>query len=587
MNYDHPQLDPMLKRFRAPNPLPENPPLPPYPPADKSDPYRNVFVGLFDVPITDEKDEVRKMVCYIPSTEKSAWNMMLVFIPGKEDPRSFIEKGMWEKICEDNSMTAFFLPAPNGWQNDDPGFELDTAVRALAEMRANRYFQSNAPAIYCFGFGDGAIPASFFAVTHCEVLAGWAAWGNTQVNNELLNILGNGPSDSVPEIPRKKVHLPTVIIDDEESNVLEYFKNSNNVVDRHLKNDFAKVYLQEPKPGESYINDHACSEVWYAQQSDASVYGYINVLADTVSFLASYKRWAGYTICDLRKTEDPEKLGMIKTEKVIGGWKRHWWTFEPTDYKFKKKEKYPLVIAIHGFTCSGEFFANNSDWHYVGEQRGAIIVYPTATPFTGSENGPRAQHFTTQQWNCGLGSNTTDPEGPDELEYFRILIEDIKNKYPIDSEKIYVTGHSNGGMMTQYLMRYMPDVFAGFAPVGFMEDRNHDMAPMPDDGILRNIWYTMGEFDLTGMELEDGNANSGTITKLCEHNGLDFSSRKCYQSGHFVHYLWKNDCGVPLVRFTGVINWPHTYSPEIAFLIYDEFFSRYVRHADGTLEYLA
>ena len=26
MNYDHPQLNPMLKRFRAPNPLPENPP---------------------------------------------------------------------------------------------------------------------------------------------------------------------------------------------------------------------------------------------------------------------------------------------------------------------------------------------------------------------------------------------------------------------------------------------------------------------------------------------------------------------------------------------------------------------------------
>ena len=278
---------------------------------------------------------------------------------------------------------------------------------------------------------------------------------------------------------------------------------------------------------------------------------------------------------------------MKKTEMVIGGWKRHWWTFEPSDYKLGKKDKYPLVEAIHGFTCSGEFFANNSDWHYVGEQRGAIIVYPTATPFTGSPGGPRPAHFTTQQWNCGLEANMTDPAGPDELEYFRILLEETRKNYPIDPERIYVTGHSNGGMMTQYLMRYMPRKFAGFAPVGFMEDRNHDMRPEPDDGIIRNIWYTMGEFDLTGMELKDGNANSGTVRKLCEHNGLDYESSKTYVSGNFVHTIWRDENKVPLVRFTGVINWPHTYSPEVAFLIYDEFFSRFVRHSDGTLEYLA
>ena len=141
--------------------------------------------------------------------------------------------------------------------------------------------------------------------------------------------------------------------------------------------------------------------------------------------------------------------------------------------------------------------------------------------------------------------------------------------------------------MTQYLMRFMPEVFAAFAPVGFMEDRNHDMADEPDDGIIRNIWYTMGEFDLTGMDLKEGNANSGTIKKLCEHNGLDYSDYRCYRSGNFVHYLWRDKDKTPLVRFTGVINWPHTYSPEIAFLIYDEFFSRFIRHKDGSLEYLA
>ena len=587
MNYAHPQLDPNLKRFRAPNPLPQNPPSPPYPDADKMNPYKNVYEGLFDTPITDETGNVRNMICYVPSTAKSAWNMLLVFIPGKTDPLTFFNEGNWKQACEKNCMSTFFLPAENGWNNDEPGIELETAVRALAEMRANRYFQSNAPAVYALGFGDGAKPAALFAVTHCETLAGWGAWGDTSVDPKLLDILGNGPSDSEPLISRSHVHLPTFIVDNESSNIVEYFKKSNNVSDRHLRNDFAKVYLQTAKPGESYLNDHACSEVWIASENDANAYGYTNIIDAMVSFLAGYKRWAGYTISDLRKTEVPEELGMIKTEMVIDGWKRHWWTFEPSAYKLNKKEKYPLVIAIHGFTCSGEFFANNADWHYVGEQRGVIVVYPTATPFTGSSSGPRPPHFTTQQWNCGLEANLTDPNGPDELNYFKTLIEETKKKYPIDPERIYVTGHSNGGMMTQYLMRYMPSVFAGFAPVGFMEDRNHDMRPLPDDGITRNIWYTMGEFDLTGMEIKPDNANGGTIKKLCEHNGLDFSNEKCYLSGNFEHHIWRDENKVPLVRFTGVINWPHTYSPEVAFLIYDEFFSRFVRHDNGELEYLA
>ena len=43
---------------------------------------------------------------------------------------------------------------------------------------------------------------------------------------------------------------------------------------------------------------------------------------------------------------------------------------------------------------------------------------------------------------------------------------------------------------------------------------------------------------------------------------------------------------VPLVRYTNVRNWPHTYTPELAFMVYDEWFSRYVRHENGELEYL-
>ena len=130
MNYSHPQLDPNLKRFRAPNPLPQDPPVPPYPDADRMDPYRNVYIGLFDTPFRDEADNARNMICYVPSTEKSAWNMVLVFIPGGEDPRVFFEKGNWKDTCEKNSMTAFFLPALTAGKTTIPAL----SWRQLSEL---------------------------------------------------------------------------------------------------------------------------------------------------------------------------------------------------------------------------------------------------------------------------------------------------------------------------------------------------------------------------------------------------------------------------------------------------------------------
>lgn len=599
IDYYHPQLDPGFNRTRSeqvPRALKkengekessEAKESPVFPKVNPEDPYTNTYLGMFDVSFTDSKGNFRPMRLYIPTTEKSAWNMILVFVPGGENPEVFFEKGNWKAILEKYAVTGCFLSAPKGWQKEEPGFELETAAAALKEMQSNRYFQSNAPAVYCAGFMDGAWLASLFAVTHVSVLAAWAALGDTSLDEKLLDQLGNGPSDCDPYIKRREVPLPACIFDNQSSNVVRYFREASNTAEEGLKNDYAAVYRQQPKPGESYRNDPACSEVWHGSEDTAKKLGLAKTAERMVAFMEGFKRWGGEGNGYIRKTIYPDTIGMKKTEAVVDGWKRYWLTFEPTAYKKMKKESYPLIIAIHGFTCSGEFFANNSCWHWVGEERDAFVVYPSAYPFTRSKMTPMGSHIATPEWNAGGLPDSPDPEGPDELAYFRELIRRTAAAYPIDTSRIYVTGHSNGAMMTQRLMRCMPEVFAGFAPVGFMENMNGSMEPEPADGILRNVWYTIGEYDGLGCELKEGNANVMTIEKLCSHNGVEYSSRTYYESGIYMHSLFRNKEGVPLIRFTGVKNWPHTYSPELAFLIYDEFFSRFRRLKNGELEYLA
>lgn len=592
MNLQHEQLQKSLNRTRrVPGPA-----MPgrkehniPQPPADPENPYRMTHVGMFRGSVYDEKGKERPYVFYIPSTMKTSGNSMLVFIPGGEKPEDFFRRNHWDLVLEKYAITTYFVSAPEGWDQENPGLEMDMATRVMEEMRSMEYFPCNAPGVYCMGFGDGARMAAVFSVIHVSVLAAWAAYGDTQLDESLLDWLGTAPSDCDGGIMRGQVPLPSFIIDDGESNVVRFFKKACRTKEEYLYNGFARVYRQQPKPGESYINDQACSEVWHGTYEDAQKLGEDTVIDKMTGFVEDYKRWGGEGNSHIRRTQRPEDIGLIRKEAVIDGLKRYWYVFEPTGYKRRMKEKYPLVIAIHGFSCSGEFFAENSGWHSVGEERGAIIVYPTAYPFERTvKNGGRfdGNIAVTPSWNSGFFSIETDPNGPDDLHFFKEMLEKLEAEYPVDPERIYVTGHSNGSMMTQRIMRYWPQKFAGFAPVGAMECREKAI-PIPEDGYLRNVWYTIGEFDGAGCSMEEGTGNSITVRNLCDANNIDYEKRRCYESGIYMNTIVRDEKGVPLVRFTGVKNWPHTYSPELAFMIYDEFFARFVRHEDGTLEYLA
>jgi len=592
MNLNHRQLDPSVNRVRIaktennPASPARVPQIPVQPKIDPENPYVNIHLGWFDGKITDEKGNARAYGFFIPTTMRTSGNMMLVFVPGRTDPKTFFEDGNWEAALEKNSMTAYFLGAPGGWDLEDPGYEIDTAVRVLGEMKSMEYFPCNSPTVYAAGFGDAAGLASMFAVIHQSYLAAFAACGNTELPDEFLKRFGESASDCDAFLKRSEVALPAYFVG-ESTNTVEYFKKACNVKAEPCTYGAYTIWQEQPKPGSSFVNDDARSEVRIAAEEPAEM------IDEAVTFIAGFQRWAGEGNGHIRRTMRAEvEMGLVRTDAKINGLNRYWYTFEPTAWKRKAQEKFPLVIAIHGFSCSGEFFAQNSCWHRVGEERNCFVVYPTGYPYENSPEfatGLRATGIATPHWNVhGYdGTLKTDPNGPDDVDFFRQMLKATLEKYPeIDTERIYVTGHSNGGMMTQRLMRCMPEPFAAFAPVGAMECRTGDL-PAPEDGIKRPVWFTIGEFDGAGWSLEGDNGNTRTIKMACKVNGLDYESGKTYISGIFHNLVIRDENRVPMVRFTGVRNYPHTYTPELAFMIYDELFSRFVRHADGTVEYLA
>ena len=244
-----------------------------------------------------------------------------------------------------------------------------------------------------------------------------------------------------------------------------------------------------------------------------------------------------------------------------------------------------MVLAIHGYSCSATMFAENSEWHIVGERRDFFVVYVSAWPSNLSFGG-RTVPLPT--WNAvGMRAET------DDVRFISLVLEEIKARYPIDTERVYVSGHSNGSLMTQTLMEKMPLAFAAFAPQGAQyhihlnstleENAKRDIKT---DGIQRPVWLMMGSEDIGDQDrIEPGNANSRFIDMMCRLNGLDRSCESRLQNGKYLTRTWCDAQGRPLLRFTGIQDAPHSFTPEMAQIYWDQFLCHFRRKPDGTVLY--
>lgn len=105
----------------------------------------------------------------------------------------------------------------------------------------------------------------------------------------------------------------------------------------------------------------------------------------------------------------------------------------------------PLLFVLHGFGGTAEgmrSYARVEDAVKSVLSDGAVIVYPNGT---GDESG------LPQSWNAG-GCCPFSIYGPvDDVSFFDQLITKLLEAYEIDSRRIWVVGHSNGGMMAYRL----------------------------------------------------------------------------------------------------------------------------------------
>jgi polyhydroxybutyrate depolymerase len=143
-----------------------------------------------------------------------------------------------------------------------------------------------------------------------------------------------------------------------------------------------------------------------------------------------------------------------ENEILSSGEKRHFLLHVPPTYD---GDPISLVVNFHGYGSNSAQQEKLSGMSAKADEAGFIVVYP---------DGDQATWFTGPI-----------PRGDRDRQFVRDLINHISTLYNIDPKRIYATGMSNGGGMTNRVACNLADLFAAVAPNAGAYDYSKDCNP--------------------------------------------------------------------------------------------------------------
>ena len=175
-----------------------------------------------------------------------------------------------------------------------------------------------------------------------------------------------------------------------------------------------------------------------------------SVVASSSSVVASSSSQAPAPVDCSGKTAKP--VDKQKMSVTVDGKQRTFIMHVPNTYKGDKPV--PLVVDYHPVMGSGEGQYGGTTYRSQTDPDGVISLYPDGTKSADSRKmGPG--------WNVGPCCSDDD-----DVKFSREMIKAVEEIACIDKQRIYATGFSMGGGMSNHVACFMSDVFAAVAPAG-------------------------------------------------------------------------------------------------------------------------
>jgi poly(hydroxyalkanoate) depolymerase family esterase len=113
----------------------------------------------------------------------------------------------------------------------------------------------------------------------------------------------------------------------------------------------------------------------------------------------------------------------------------------------------PLIVALHGCDQDAKKYSRQTGWSALADRHQFAVLYPE----TGISNNP------LKCWNWFRPEDQV--RGGGEALSVKQMVDAMIAAHHLDRKRVFVTGLSAGGAMTNVLLAAYPDVFAGGAPM--------------------------------------------------------------------------------------------------------------------------
>ena len=155
----------------------------------------------------------------------------------------------------------------------------------------------------------------------------------------------------------------------------------------------------------------------------------------------------------------------------------------------------PVVIMLHGGGGNGQNAADMTGIAEYAAKQGFIAVFP---------NGSARGKMKLRTWNAGHCCGYAMQNKINDISFLTDVIDDVIKRYNANPKAIFMTGLSNGGMMTHAYAMARPDKVTAIAPVisGIFGDEVAPKTPVPvltingalDESVPLNGGLTEGRF---------------------------------------------------------------------------------------------
>jgi len=156
----------------------------------------------------------------------------------------------------------------------------------------------------------------------------------------------------------------------------------------------------------------------------------------------------------MRSQGDELKAGDHVLSLTAGGRERIYLLHLPPAYDGKRP--LPLVIVLHGGGGNAPSAVQMTGFSEKADKEGFVVVYP---------NGSGRLKNRLLTWKSGNCCGYALDNNVDDVGFIRALIDELEKTRAIDPKRVYITGMSNGGMMTYRLACELSDKIAAAAPV--------------------------------------------------------------------------------------------------------------------------